>query len=99
MYWINHQPLSWDTIKLQDGKWYTGLDEIKTLLANTWREVEQKFFRNGEPVIFNTPGMLTAVRGKGNQGYSYPRVVRYKTKKGPVTIAWADEKKEKAKEN
>jgi len=94
MYWINNQPLSWDTIKLQDGKWYSGPDEIKTLLANTWREIEQKFFHNGESVIFNTPGMLTAGRGKGNQGYAYPRVVRHRTKKGPATIAWADEKKE-----
>ena len=91
--YIQDQILDLNTIRLQDGTWYKGVDEVKQLLSNTWREVDERFFKKGLKVVFRTPSIRSG-NGKGNQGYSYPRAVSYKTRKGKVKIAWADDKKE-----
>jgi len=89
MFYINHQPLDFVTLR-PSGNWYSGDDEIKKLLSNTWRELEQRFFAKNLPVVFKTPSIRSG-QGKGSGGYSYPRVVSYKTKRsGMVIIAWAD---------
>ncbi|MBU0946229.1 MAG: hypothetical protein KKE53_17465, partial [Proteobacteria bacterium] len=89
MFYVNHQVLDLNTIKLPNGEFYQGNDEIKSLLAGTWREIEEKFFHKGLKVVFKTPGIMSG-QGKGNQGYAYPRSCFYPTKKGRIHIAWAD---------
>jgi hypothetical protein len=88
---INGQFLDMNTIKLADGSFYSGPDEVRRMLAQAWQEVEKRFFKKGEPVIFNTPGIRSGI-GKGNLGYGYPRVVNMKTKRGDVTVAWYETK-------
>lgn len=90
--YINHQYVSLETIKSRDGKFYDGPEEIKRLLADTWREFDRRFFSKGLKCVFITPGIRTGI-GKGNRGYSMPRVVQHKTSRGFITVAWADDLK------
>lgn len=90
MIFINENALDLNTIKLPNGTYYSGADEIKLMFAGAWEEIDKKFFYKGQKVIFKTPGIKSG-NGKGNQGYGMPRVVKYKTRKGMATIAWADD--------
>lgn len=91
--YVGTNVLDLNTIKIPtergDLEYYRGQDEVKTLFAGAWKELDQRFFNHNQPVVFKTPGIKSGA-GKGNQGYAYPRVVDYKTKKGKVRIAWAD---------
>lgn len=94
MLFANDQLIDLNTIKLNDGKFYQGQDEIKTLIAGAWKEIEDRFFSKGESVVFKTPGIKSG-GGKGNQGYSYPRGVSHKTRKGKINIVWAEDVEER----
>jgi len=90
--YVNGVVLDLSTVKSHAGVYYEGVDEIKSLFAGAWKEIDRKFLNKAEPVVFRTPGIKSGV-GKGNQGYAYPRIVDHKTKKGKVRIAWADDMK------
>jgi hypothetical protein len=91
-FFVNHTILDLNTVKLPNGDFYVGTDEIKMKFAEAWKELEKRFWNKGEDVIFVTPGIKSG-SGKGNQGYWAPRVVNVNTKKGSVRIAWADDMK------
>lgn len=90
---INDQIIDLQTIKMPDGSYYFGNDETRALLSGAWQELDRRFWNKGEPVVFKTPGIKSGA-GKGNQGYSYPRAVSHKTKRGKVTVVWYEDIKE-----
>lgn len=92
MIYVAGAPLDLGLIKFPNGKYYEGNDPVKNIFSDKWREMDEMFLSKGEPVVFITPGIKSG-NGPGSQGYSYPRVVDYKTPKGPIRIAWADELK------
>ena len=88
---INGNYLDLNTIKLADGTFYSGTDEVKTMIAECYREMEKRFFRKNEPVIFITPGIKSG-NGEGNRGYGFARSAIVKTKKGAIPVTWYDTK-------
>lgn len=92
-YYINGQILDFNTLRKPAGGWYDGDEEIKKIIAGAWQELHTKFWSKGLPAVFITPGIRSGGI-KGNQGYSVPRSVAVKTKKGNITVAWAEEVKE-----
>ena len=92
--YINHQYVALETLKTPDGKYYDGKDETRKLIADTWKELDKRFnLEGGGKVVFKTPGIKSGA-GKGNMGYSYPRIATHKTTRGKITVAWADDKTE-----
>ena len=89
----NHIPVPLSAIKLEGNHFYGEKagdnDEIKKMISNCYQEVQRKFFNVGESVIFKTPGIKSGI-GKGNQGYSIPRLFDVKTSRGPKRMAWVD---------
>ena len=90
MFYINDQYLDLNTIKLADGSFYSGSDEVRMKISQAWQEIEKRFFRTGEPVVFKTPGIMSG-NGKGTRGYSYPRGVSINTRKGKIKVVWCED--------
>lgn len=88
---VNGNYLDLSTIKLANGEWYTGKDEIKSMISQCYQEMDKRFFRKNQPVIFLTPGIRSG-NGDGNRGYKFPHVTNIKTKMGQFTIAWYESK-------
>jgi len=86
-------PIPLDSIKLPDGGWYSddpkNTDELKLKIDSVYRMVWDKFLGKDEPVVFKTPGIKSGL-GKGNLGYSFPRIVDIPTKAGRRRVAWCD---------
>jgi hypothetical protein len=92
-FYINHQILDFATLRNSQGEWVQTTDEVKRMIQGAWKELWERFWKLGQPVVFITPGIKTQ-GGKGNQGYAYPRVVSVKTKRGNMHVAWADDVQE-----
>lgn len=96
MYYINEQLVDLNSIKVTDPttrkvSYQYGNDEVKRMIANAWRELDERFWSKNEKVIFRTPGIRTAGSVKGNMGYAYPRAVSIKTNKGKVSVRWCED--------